>query len=329
MRLLTDMRGDAAGGEGTQTLDIVVTRDDLRDEAAFRATGVLDLYQQLFPANERDSADDIVRWVLSEDVGRREQFTLDGREISYCLDSRCFILRAAQRAIGLGFFTYDHASRLVFCNYVGVATAWRGGGLARAFYREMAGMLDALFPGNIGVALEVEPFDRDQAEAVITDLEHTGRRQLAAEEQAAIRRLLRVRWYDALGHSVFCDARTKRPLCCRSPCLDPSLPQADWAGAEEDYWLMWQARTSAPPASVSSGELWQTTVEAIYVEILAKSLVAEAPQSRRDYWHYATSLVAQTLRQGAAAEIALAPCLAAADSLLLQRWRRLAIDLAI
>lgn len=328
--MLTVMRGEAAGEPARpQTLDIVVTRDDVRDEATFRATGVLDLYCELFPANERDSPDDIVRWVLSEDVGRREKFMLDGREISYCLDSRCFILRAAQRAIGLGFFTCDHASHLIFCNYVGLAKAWRGGGLARTFYREMVGMLDELFPDNIGVVLEVEPFDRDQVEAIIGDLERTGRRQLAADEQAAIRRFLRVRWYDALGHSVFCDARTMRPLRCRSPCLDPSLPRAAWAGAEEDYWLIWHARSNAPPVAMRAGELWQTTVEAIYVEILAKSLVAEDPSGRGEYWHYATSLVAQTLRQGATAEVGLAPCLVAEDSLLLQRWRRLAIDLSI
>ncbi|MCA6120844.1 hypothetical protein J6500_02835 [Bradyrhizobium sp. WSM 1704] len=330
MRLLMDTRGEAVGGQSRpQTLDIVVTRDDVRDEASFRATGVLDLYQELFPANERDSPDDIVRWVLSEDVGRREQFVLDGREISYCLDSRCFILRAAERAIGLGFFTYDHASRLIFCNYVGVAKAWRGGGLARSFYREMVGMLDELFPDNAGVALEVEPFDRDHLDAIICDLERTGRRQLAANEQAAIRRFLRLRWYDTLGHSVFCDARTTRPLSCRSPCLDASLPHVAWAGAEEDYWLIWQARSNASPAAVSAGELWQTTVEAIYVEILAKSLVAEEPSGRRGYWHYAASLVARTLRQSAAADVALAPCLNPADSVLLSRWRRLAIDLSI
>ena len=318
---------DRAAGE--PALDIVVTRDDVLDQATFRATGVLDLYETLFPASERDSSDDLVRWVLSEDVGEPRHFVVDGREMSYRLDSRCFILRAAERAIGLGFFTYDHASRLIFCNHVGVARAWRGGGLARTFYRAMVGMLDALFPDHIGVVLEVEPFDRVRLAAIIADLEHAGRRPLAADEQAAIRKFLRVRWYDTLGHSVFCDARTQRPLPCRSPCLDPSLPRAAWAGAEEDYWLMRQARSNAPPAAVSAGELWQTSVAAIYVEILAKSLVDEDPHDRRDYWHYATALVAQTLQQSAMAEVSLAPCLAPDDSQLLSRLRRLAIDLSI
>jgi hypothetical protein len=324
LRFLEDVRGEAM-----PPLDIVVTRQDVLDEAGFRGTGVVELYEQLFPASERDSSDDIVRWLLSDDVGTRRQFALGGRQISYCLDSRCFILRAAERAIGLGFFTHDHASRLIFCNYVGVARAWRGGGLAQAFYREMVDMLDALFPRNIGVVLEVEPFDRDHLEAIVADLERTGRRQLDAHEEATIRRFLRVCWYHKLGYRFFCYAAMGQPLRCRSPCLDPALPPTAWAGAEEDYWLMWQARSNAPPAPMRAGELWRQAVEAIYVEILAKSLVDEDPQRRHGYWDYATALVAATLQRTAAAEVQLARYLGPDDSPLLSRWRRLAIDLPI
>jgi hypothetical protein len=306
------------------SLDIVVTRRDVRDEATFRGTGVLDLCAELFPATERDSPDDIVRWVLSDDVGERRCFAIDGEAISYRLDSRCFILCAGQRAIGLGFFTYDYASDLIFCNHVGVGKPWRGGGLARAFYQEMIGMLDELFPHNIGVVLEVEPFDRDRLEAIITDLERAGGGQIAPDAQAEIRRFLRVSWYHKLDYSFVCDARTKRPLACRSPCLDPSLPAAARADAEEDYWLMWHARAGA--SAVSANELWQKGVAAIYLEILAKSLVAADPRGRRGYWRYATALVAQTLQRTAAFEVGY---LAPDDSALLARWRRLAIDLPI
>ena len=330
MRVLNDRRG-AAAGEVTRlaTLDIVVTRHDVLDEASFRGTGVLDLYEELFPANERDSADDIVRWVLSDDVGERRHFAIDGHAMSYRLDSRCFILRAAGRAIGFGFFTYDHASRLICCNHVGVGKAWRGGGLSRAFYREMVDMLDELFPRNIGVVLEVEPFDRDRLKTIIADLERSGGRQLAAHEQAEIRKFLRVTWYHRLGYCVFCEADTKRPLLCRSPCLDPSLLPSDWTGAEEHYWLMWQARIDAPSAAIRASGLWQQAVAAIYLEILAKSLLAADPQGRRDYWDYATALVAQTLRRAATTEVGLAYRRCPDDSLLLSRWRRLAIDLPI
>lgn len=316
-------------GEASQPLDIVVTREDVLDEAAFRSTGVLDLYQELFPASERDDPDDIVRWLLSDDIGEPRRFSVGAEELSYRLDSRCFILRAAGRAIGLGFFTYDHASDLIYCNYIGIAKAWRGGGLARAFYREVVGMLDARFPRNIGVVLEVEPFDRDRLEAIIADLERTGRRQLAAAEQDDIRRLLRVSWYDRLDYSIFRDAHTMRPLACRSPCLDPSLPSSDWAGAEDDYWLMWQARIGASLAEGCAGELWQKAVTAIYVEILAKSLVEDDPNGRRNYWDYATELVAQALQQATTADVRLAHCFDADGRALLARWRRLAIDLPI
>ncbi|WP_245452773.1 hypothetical protein [Bradyrhizobium sp. C9] len=318
---------DGSYGERAQPLDIVVTRRDVLDEASFRGTGVLDLYAELFPASERDSPDDIVRWLLSGDVGARRQFSVSGQEMSYRLDSRCFILCAAGRAIGLGFFTYDHASELIYCNHVGIAKTWRGGGLARTFYREMGGMLDALFPRNIGVVLEVEPFDRDHLQAIIAGLERTGRRQLAADEQATIGRLLRVGWYDKLGYSVFCDAHTMQPLRCRSPCLDPSLPSSSWGGGEEDYWLMWQARPGAPSVEMRAGPLWHKAVSAIYVEILAKSLVAADPSGRRDYWDYATALVDRTLQQIATSDAYLAPCLGDDDRQLLSRWRRLAIEL--
>ncbi|WP_249131204.1 MULTISPECIES: hypothetical protein [unclassified Bradyrhizobium] len=328
MRVLDGMYREAAGEP--QPLDIVVTRHDVLDEAAFRSTGVLALHEELFPASERDSPDDIVRWLLSDDVGVRRHFSVGGHEMSYRLDSRCFILRAgAGRAIGLGFFTYDHASDLIFCNHVGIAKAWRGGGLARAFYREMVAMLDALFPNNIGVVLEVEPFDRDRVAAIIADLERAGGRQLAASEQDEIRRLLRASWYDRLDYSVFCDARAMRPLACRSPCLDPSLPSSDWAAGEESYWLMWQARTGAAAAEVRAGQLWHKAATAIYVEILAKSLVAADPNGRRGYWDYATALVGQTLQRTAVADVHLARCLGDDDAALLSRWRRLAIDLPI
>ncbi|WP_229171261.1 hypothetical protein [Bradyrhizobium altum] len=328
MRVLEGMYREAAGE--LQPLDIVVTRHDVLDEAAFRNTGVLELYEELFPASERDSPDDIVRWLLSDGVGERRHFSVDGHEMSYRLDSRCFILRVgAGRAVGLGFFTYDHASELIFCNHVGIGKAWRGGGLSRAFYREMVAMLDALFPNNIGVVLEVEPFDRDRVAAIIAGLERTGMRQLAAGEQDEIRRLLRVSWYDRLDYSVFCDARTMRPLACRSPCLDPSPSSSDWANGEENYWLMWQARTGASSVEIRAGRLWHSAVSAIHVEILAKSLVAPDPNGRRDYWDYATALVGQTLQQTAATDVHLAPYLGEDDRALLSRWRRLAIDLPI
>jgi len=326
LRILNDMPGEAAGGPA---LDIVVTRHDVVDDSTFRDSGVLELYEELFPASERDDSDDIVRWVLSDDIGERRGFVVGGRRMSYRLDSRFFILRAAERAIGFGFFTYDHASRLIFCNHVGVHRAWRGGGLARTFYREMVDMLDELFPRNIGVVLEVEPFDRDRLESIITDLEGSGGRLPEAHEQAAIRKFLRVGWYHKLGYSFFCDARTRQPLPCRSPCLDPSLPLSAWAGVEEDYWLMWHGRNGVLRPAMQAGRLWQKTVTTIYIEILAKSLIEENPRGRRAYWDYATALVTRTLQQTAATEVCLASYLGRDDSPLLSRWRRLAIDLPI
>ena len=306
--------------------DILVTRVDVGDEASFRATGVLDLYRELFPPHERDDPDDIVRWVLTDDVGEQRGFAIDGKKISYRLDSRYFILRSGERAIGLGFFTYDHAGRLIYCNYVGVHRDWRRGGMARAFYREMVGMLDELFSDNLGVVLEVEPFDGDGLERIIADLERPGERQLAEHDQETVRKFLRVTWYDKLGYSFLVDARTRQPLSCRSPCLDPELPRAAWAGEEAGYWLMWHARSGAV---LEAHDLWRIAVETVYVEILAKSLVAEDAQRRRDYWEYATGLVADTLRATEAEHIGLGSYLGPDDRPWLPRWRQLGIDLPI
>jgi len=311
------------------TLDIVVTRRDVLDEASFRGTGVLALFETLFPPNERDDPDDIVRWVMADDVGERRGYTLNGKEIDYRLDSRCFILRVAERAIGLGLFTYDYASRLIYCNYVGVQTAWRGGGMARAFYREMCGMLDDLFPHNMGVVLEVEPFDQDRLEAIISDLERTGARQLDENDRAEIRKFLRVSWYHKLNYTFFIDSSIWRPIACRSPCIDPSLPRLGWADEEADYWLMWHARAGESSATPDAAGLWRRAVDAIYLEILAKSLVAADPAGRRDYWDYATALVAQTLKRTTMVDVGLASYLGSDDSPLLARWRHLKIDLPI
>ncbi|MBR0752193.1 hypothetical protein JQ604_08355 [Bradyrhizobium jicamae] len=304
-----------------------MTRVDVCDEASFRASGVLDLYYELFPPHERDDPDDIVRWVLTDDVGELRCFELDGEQISYRLDSRYVILRAEGRAIGLGFFTYDHASRLIYCNYVGVHRDWRRGGMAREFYRETIKLFDSeLFTDNLGVVLEVEPFDGDSLERIIDDLERSGERQLAAHDQETVRKFLRITWYDKLGHSFLVDARSRLPLSCRSPCLDPELPRAAWAGEEAGYWLMWHARPGVVP---DAHDLWRAAVETIYVEILAKSLVAEDAQRRRDYWKYTTGLVADTLRATDAERVGLGSYLGPDDRPWLPRWRQLGIDLPI
>ena len=314
------------GTDDRPAADILVTRVDVCDEASFRATGVLDLYRELFPPHERDDPDDIVRWVLTDDVGEQRCFAIDGRQMSYRLDSRYVTLRAEGRTIGLGFFTYDHTSRLIYCNYVGVHRDWRRGGMAREFYRETIKLFDSeLFTDNLGVVLEVEPFDGDSLERIIADLERSGERRLAEHDQETVRKFLRITWYDKLGYSFFVDARNGQPLSCRSPCLDPQLPRAAWAGEEAGYWLMWHGHGAGSDAH----HLWRTAVETIYVEILAKSLVAEDAQRRRDYWEYATGLVAHTLRATEPDGVGLGSYLGPDDRPWLPRWRQLGIDLPI
>jgi hypothetical protein len=222
---------------------LVVTRIDFDDEATFTDTGVFDLYEDLFPPVERDDRDDIVRWVLRSDVGKRRSVRLsDTKEISYALDSRYFILCLADRAIGLGFFTYDCSSELIYGNYIGVQECWRGGDIARAFFDEIMKVLEELFPRSRGMAFEVEMFRKERVEEIIAGLEKSKSKKIESQDdQDEIRKFLRVSWYHRLNCFFFFDKSAGRPLVCRSPCLDAGGSREDWRAAEEDYWIMWYA----------------------------------------------------------------------------------------
>jgi hypothetical protein len=152
--------------------NVLVTRLDLNEVATFDDTGVFDLYEDVFPPIERDDREDIVRWVLRTDLGQKRRFVLSGKtELSYTLDSRYFILCLADRAIGLGFFTYDHSNKLIYGNYIAVQESWRSGDMARAFFDEIMKVLEELFPKYQGMVFEVERFQKDKIERIISELE--------------------------------------------------------------------------------------------------------------------------------------------------------------
>ncbi|MBR1188805.1 toll/interleukin-1 receptor domain-containing protein [Bradyrhizobium sp. AUGA SZCCT0160] len=226
---------------------IWVTRLDFWDHQTFYDSGVFDLYEDLFPAIERDDPQDIIRWTLHGDIGVRRSFVIsNGKEISYTLDSRYFILKLADRAVGLGFFTYDFSSELIYGNYIGVQECWRGGNIAGNFFSEIMVILQELFPTYKGMVFEVEKFSRERVEGIVSDLKRTGARQVALQQDRdEVRKFLRVSWYHKLGCYFFFDKEMKEPLVCRSPCLDLTLSPEGWAAAEEDYWIMWYGRPGA------------------------------------------------------------------------------------
>jgi hypothetical protein len=174
--------------------NFVVSRLDFDDVATFYDAGVFELYKELFPPTERDDEQDIVRWVLTGDIGQKRSFVIsEGNEISYTLDSRYFILKLAGRAIGLGFFTYDYANDLIYGNYIGVQECWRGGDIARAFFSEIMKILEALFPRHQGMVFEVERFSQQRVEQIIADLEKSGVDHIKdPHDLNEVRRFLRV-----------------------------------------------------------------------------------------------------------------------------------------
>jgi hypothetical protein len=310
--------------------NVLVTRLDFNEVATFDDTGVFDLYEDIFPPIERDDREDIVRWVLRTDLGQKRRFVLSGKtELSYTLDSRYFILCLADRAIGLGFFTYDHSNKLIYGNYIAVQECWRSGDMARAFFDEIMKVLEELFPKYQGMVFEVERFQKDKIERIISELENS--KSLSIEDrddQNEIRKFLRIAWYYKLDCYFFFDRTTDEPLVSRSPSLDPSRNRDDWVRDEEDYWIMWYQRPGSMPDHSKAKELWAKAVNSIYLEILAKSL-AEVPDNGQEYWNYSTAIVEKTLRESETKDIVFKKYLYRKDSPLLARWAKLKIHLPI
>lgn len=311
--------------------NFIVSRLDFDDAATFYDTGVFKLYEELFPPVERDDEQDILRWVLMDDVGQKRKFVISqGNEISFALDSRYFILKVAGRAIGLSFFTYDHASHLIYGNYIGVQECWRGGGMARAFFLESMKILEALFPRNQGLVFELERFNQQRVGQIIADLEESRSDQTGdPNDLNEIRKFLRVTWYHSLNCSFFFNKAAEEPLLSRSPCIKPSLPRSEWSKEEEDYWIMYRPINSRA-SSYNAKELWAKAVKSIYIEILAKSLCESFPKYAQQYWNYANAITDRTLSDPEAlGEICFSKFLDHHSSPLLARWMALGIDVKI
>ncbi len=280
---------------------LLVSRKDFHDSETFEETGVLDLYQELFPPREQDKRADIVRWVLRGDLGQRREVRLpSGLVLDYTLDSRYFILTIAGKAVGLAFFTYDHSSCLMYGNYIAIGPSWRSGDLAGDFVDKIFEVFRELFPEYKGIIFEVEKFDENKLDEVLSYLRVGGqdkriaeRRFATAEDTNEFKRALRIVWYEDLGCDFFLDAETGRPLTCHSPCLDPR--EKDWAAEEADYWIMFYERKDRAPIIGSHEELWKDAVRCIYLEILGKSLVAGRRMRQDEYWKYCCRIVDETL----------------------------------
>jgi hypothetical protein len=306
---------------------LLVSRlDDFDDEATFEKTDTFRLYEDLFPPVERDSRDDIIRWVLRSDIGEQRDVRLpDGTAFSYRLDSRYFILCLAEQAIGLAFFTYDYASKLIYGNYIAVQEFWRGGDIATAFVEEIMKVQAEIFPNYKGVVFEVEKFDESRIEQIFSFLEEHDKVLELEADRAEIRRFLRVNWYQKLGCVFFIDGDSKKPLVSRAPCIDPTEP--DWANLEENYWIMWRPRGGLDMSIAKC--LWAKAVNCIYIEILIKSLVECYPERALEYWRYSNAIIDRILNESQSKEIRFGTYLDRRNSPLFARWAKLGIELPI
>lgn len=309
---------------------LLVSRMDFFDRAVFDETDVFSLYESLFPASERDHPDDIVSWCLHEDLGKRRLVkTRGGHEFTYQLDSRYCILSLAGKAVGLGFFTYDHSSALIYGNYIGVEKSWRSGGIAEAFVRATEDVFTVLFPAFKGIVFEVEKVDQAQVASIVADLQFSGRRKLTSAESDAVRRFIRVCIYEKLLRSkLFFSNKDDHPFTCTSPSLDPEATPREWDAQKEDYWLMWRNRPNqTEPEDIT--ELLRKGIEVVYVEVLAKSLTERFPKVADQYWAHASSAVAETLARLSAEGVRFDELVGRRSSDLWRRWHALQIDLPL
>jgi hypothetical protein len=289
---------------------LLISRIDFVDPDVFEKTEVFSLYNRLFPPEERDDEEDIKDWVLRTDVGKTRYVAVPGRGegFEYALDSRYCILSLGGRAIGLSFLTYDYRYRMMYGNYIAVEESWRSHNLAWTFANAIKERLilerekdKSLFPDIQGIVFEVEIFDIDEIDKIISRLEQTDKGLRNFENQKdrdQIRRMLRVYIYETgLKCNLFLDSQTNKPLAVTSPCLDLELPLTDWKLKEEKYWLMWQSGPEKQGEDIK--KTWEEAVRCVYIEILGKSVVdyyrAKHPRKAAEYWRYAREITEATI----------------------------------
>jgi hypothetical protein len=336
---------------------LLVSRLDFFHESTFKETRALDLYEDLFPPIERDDREDIIRWVLRDDIGEVRRFKLSSDiNLDYKLDSRYFIMTLAGDAVGIAFTTYDYRYHFLYGNYIAVEQQWRNfHGLGDSFLDKIEEICcppirdcddkevtDENRANNIkqmiplyneckGVVFEVETFKKSEIERIISELEQSRKGVIEdPKDLKQMRRFLRVTWYQKKGFRFFMDREHREPLVCVGPCLYPNerFPEK-WKDEEESYWLMWQQRRGTIQDFTAFRELWEQAVKSVYLEILAKSLVEDCPGVGLEYWEYVNRIVETTLAASANRTIILERFLHRDDSNLLKRWRDLGIHLPI
>ena len=313
---------------------IVVSREDsFISQDEFYDSGAFDLYQSLFPENEQDSPTDIIDWVLHYDIGCTREKIMDDVRFCYTLDSRFFILKVENIAIGISFITYDSTTKLIYGNYIAVKEHWRSGHMARAFGEGIWKICKKLFSEIDGTVFEVETFDITIAEKEVEFFEtlktHKDRAAAMNVDGSTkhLRRIFRVYSYQMEDCVFFMDSEQNFPLVAVAPCLDPTIDPGQWED-EEEYWIMWSIKYQSEDAKMQkANDLWVKSIKCIYEEVLIKSLADR--YTSKVYWHYGRKIVERNVGQVRGRNVALRPYRVRKMHELLHRWNRLGLPMAI
>ncbi len=142
-------------------------------------TRVFTLYQTLFPNEEQDSEQDIVTWIFYENNGEPVHHSIPRQGPSGIVpfkfvnqwDSWFPVLTLRGRAIAFAYIEYAAQRRLFYGNFVGVQKAWRPGSIADIFWNRLQKRSLDIYPECRGMMFEVEEFDLDEVERIISYLE--------------------------------------------------------------------------------------------------------------------------------------------------------------
>lgn len=334
---------------------LVMAGRDPVSEDQMRDTQVFELYEALFPPEEQDSPDKIIKWTLERDDGNPRRWVVPRDEydkrwlrpgytkFTYHLDSWYPILTLRGRAIALAFLTVHPASKLVFGNYIAVQECWRGSSIADALWNALKDEL-VLNPETAkgayldcrGMLFEVETFDVEAIKRIVSELEGGKPVESLAEHVDAdgvsdldsIRRFLRLCWYNRKGVTFYHSGDA--PLLYRSPCLEPDEhPRDKWADEEPEYWVGWYRNPNIRKRDVPN-PTWAEVVQFIMIDVLANSIAVEYPDYANRYLDYAHALrkrVAARALGGKCTQGRLFP--GRQLETLLRRWRNLKLQVAI
>jgi len=237
--------------------DLLFLRPPEYDEDEMRALGFFDLYDNLFGEEvkapesgfaedlRRDNNEDLLVNLPGAPGTLSHYLRQDLRSFRYQHLSFLPTLVVNGRCVALAFLTYTQRRELIFGSYVGVHESWRTRGTADKFFHDLKDKLSTDFPGCRGMVFEVESFDPARVARIIKYMKESKAKEFRSEDDMKqIENLLRVAWFEWLGAQFFV-GRDAEPLAYRQPCLDPTIPKAEWRKSEQSLWLGWLPASTA------------------------------------------------------------------------------------